>query len=105
VLRRIRRTWEEQGKGELLGSLLREAAMTRIVGFEIMTAPFVIAHWQIAEVLREADAAFDPAAGERAAIYLTNSLTGWTAPEGGALPALPGFDKLEEERDSATAVA
>jgi hypothetical protein len=96
VLRRIRRTWEEQGKGELLGSLLREAAMT---------APFVIAHWQIAEVLREADAAFDPAAGERAAIYLTNSLTGWTAPEGGALPALPGFDKLEEERDSATAVA
>jgi hypothetical protein len=103
VLRRIRRTWEEQGKGDLLGSLLREAAMTRIVGFEIMTAPLVIAHWQVAEVLRDADAAFDPAAGERAAIYLTNSLTGWTAPTG-PLPHLPCFDKLEQERDSAAAV-
>lgn len=100
VLGRIRRTLEGRGAGDLLGEQLRLAAKTRIVGFEIMTAPLVIAHWQIGEALRRAGAPLD--AGERAAVYLTNALTGWRAGE--AAPELPGFEALAAERDAARAV-
>jgi hypothetical protein len=79
VIRRIRRTLEEQGLGDLVGERLKRAAMTRVAGFEIMTAPFIIAHWQVGEELRRADAPL--AQGERAAVYLTNALTGWNPAE------------------------
>jgi N-6 DNA Methylase len=79
VLRRIRRTLEEQGLGDLVGERLKRAAMTRVAGFEIMTAPFTIAHWQVGEELRRAGAPL--AQGERAAVYLTNALTGWNPAE------------------------
>ncbi len=100
VLDRIRRTLEGRGAGDLLGEQLKAAATTRVVGFEIMTAPLVIAHWQIGEVLRRAGAPLS--AGERAAVYLTNALTGWRAGE--AAPELPGFEALAAERDAARAV-
>jgi hypothetical protein len=38
MLRCIRRTLEEQGLGDLVGERLKRAAMTRVAGFEIMTA-------------------------------------------------------------------
>ena len=98
VLDRIRRTLQDRGLGDLAGEELKRAATTRVVGFEIMTAPFVIAHWQVGEALR--DAKF--AAGERAAIYLTNALTGWTESE--AAPAIPGYEALVEERGAAATV-
>ena len=40
--------------------------------------------------------------GERAAIYLTNALTGWAESEAG--PAIPGYEALVEERSAATAI-
>ena len=101
VLRRIRRTLEEQGLGDLVGERLKRAAMTRVAGFEIMTAPFIIAHWQVGEELRRADAPL--AQGERAAVYLTNALTGWDpAQETGSLEA--AFEALARERTAATEV-
>jgi hypothetical protein len=101
VLRRIRRTLEEQGLGDLVGERLKRAAMTRIAGFEIMTAPFTIAHWQVGEEVRRAQAPFDQ--GQRAAIYLTNALTGWdSAEETGSLET--AFDALARERAAATDV-
>lgn len=100
VLDRIRRTLDGRGAGDLLGEQLKAAATTRIVGFEIMTAPLVIAHWQVGEVLRRAGAPLG--VGERAAVYLTNALTGWRAGE--AAPELPGFEALAAERDAARAV-
>ncbi len=101
VLRRIRRTLEEQGLGDLVGERLKRAAMTRVAGFEIMTAPFIIAHWQVGEELRRADAPL--AQGERAAVYLTNALTGWNpAEETGSLEA--AFEALARERAAATDV-
>ena len=43
-----------------------------------MPAPYVIAHWQVGHALRMANAPLGP--DERAAVYLTNALTGWAAP-------------------------
>jgi hypothetical protein len=100
VLRKISSTLTAQGKGELVGPLLHKAATSRVVGFEIMTAPLVIAHWQVGEVLRKASAQLKVDGTERASIYLTNALTGWTASENGP-PPLPGFETLEHERDKA----
>lgn len=98
VLDRIKQTLAARGIGDLVAEELKRAAMTRIVGFEIMTAPMVIAHWQVSEMLR--DAPLNP--GERAAIYLTNALTGWD--EGEAGPLVPGFEALTAERGAATSV-
>ena len=98
VLDRIRRTLDDRGLGDLAAEELKRAATTRVVGFEIMTAPFVIAHWQVAELLHATP--LQP--GERAAIYLTNALTGWTETEAG--PPIPGYEALVEERGAAAAV-
>ena len=98
VLDRIRRTLDDRGMGDLTAEVLKEAATRRIVGFEIMTAPFVIAHWQIAERLHDAPLR----EGERAAIYLTNALTGWTDGEAG--PPIPGYEALVAERGAAASV-
>jgi hypothetical protein len=98
VLDRIRRTLDDRGLGDLAAEELKKAATTRIVGFEIMTAPFVISHWQVAERLRDA-----PLSGnERASVYLTNALTGWNNED--AEPPLPGYEALLEERGAASSV-
>lgn len=101
VLRRIRRTLEDKGVGATLGAELKQAAMRRVAGFEILPAPFVIAHWQVATLLADVGATFDEAHGERAAIYLTNALTGW---EAGATGSHLPFPELERERDLANSV-
>jgi hypothetical protein len=101
ALRRIRRTLDAQGLGDAAAERLKHFAMTRVVGFEIMTAPFTIAHWQIGEMLRHAGAALGE--GERAAVYLTNALTGWeTAEDAGSLETV--FDTLVQERAAAITV-
>lgn len=100
VLRRIKKTLDTQGLGDLAAERLKQAAMTRVVGFEIMTAPLVIAHWQMGEFLKKEGAPL--AESERAAVYLTNSLSGWE--HNAAQPALVGFEALLEERMAATTV-
>lgn len=101
VLARIRRTLAGKGMGDLLGEAMVKAATTRVMGFEIMPAPFVIAHWQVAETLRQQQAGLAP--GQRAAVYLTNALTGWVPDE--AVGSLDGsFAALEAERDVARQV-
>ena len=59
----------------LVPNALRTAALTRVFGFEIMPAPFVIAHLQIASLLETAGAPLTDQ--HRAGVYLTNALTGW----------------------------
>lgn len=102
VLHRIERTLREQAGDDdaLVASDLRRAATTRIFGFEIMPAPFVIAHLQIAQLLEDARASLT--AAQRAQVFLTNALTGW-------VPARHpqstfGFPAFAEERDAAEAV-
>lgn len=67
---------QEHGGDALAAQDLKQAAMSRVFGFEIMPAPFVIAHWQVGLLLADAGAPLT-AGNERAAIYLTNALTGW----------------------------
>ena len=88
----------QQGGDALLAQDLKQAAMKRVFGFEIMPAPFVIAHWQIGLRLADAGAPLD-AGTERAAVYLTNALTGWQPPKGPKQHLM--FPELEEERDAA----
>ena len=56
----------QQGGDALLAQDLKHAAMNRVFGFEIMPAPFVIAHWQIG--LRLADAGAPLGAGTERAL-------------------------------------
>jgi len=49
----------------------------RVYGFEIMPAPFVVAHLQMGLLLQNLGVPLNDAVGERAGIFLTNSLTGW----------------------------
>jgi len=55
---------------------LKEAARTRLYGFEIMPAPFVIAHMKLSLELAKLGAPLE--AGESLSIFLTNALTGHT---------------------------
>jgi hypothetical protein len=102
VLRKIEETLRAKSDDPLIGEDIKDAARTRIFGFEIMSAPFVIAHWRVADLLASSglNAAFDPTKGERPAIYLTNALTGWEPPTG-PKATLPLFPELAEERDQA----
>jgi hypothetical protein len=100
VLRRIEQTLKEQAGDALLADDIKQAARERIFGFELMSAPYVIAHWQIGNYLDQLGAPLDAKHGERAAIFLTNSLTGWEPPKG-PKANLPLFPELEQERDAA----
>jgi hypothetical protein len=96
VLHRIHRTLLEEAGDDtaLVHSSLRTAALTRVFGFEIMPAPFVISHLQIAALLERIGA---PLSGDhRAGIYLTNSLTGWV-PE--RHPQSVIFEEFRRERE------
>ncbi|HVA63980.1 MAG TPA: type ISP restriction/modification enzyme [Terriglobales bacterium] len=97
VLRSIGRTLRGLGETGLAGDDVREAARDRIFGFELLPAPFVIAHLQIGMLL--AHEAVPLHEGERAAVYLTNALTGWEPPVG-AKKRLP-YPEFEAERDAA----
>jgi len=104
VLRRIAATLHEKGGDALVAHDLKKAAMERVFGFEILPAPFVIAHLQLGLELETLGAPLgdltDPP--ERAGVYLTNALTGWEPPkEKPKQIAFPGFD---DERDAASRV-
>ncbi len=101
VLRRIAVTLHEKGGDALVANDLKKAAMERVFGFELLPAPFVIAHLQIGLELETLGAPLsdrsDPP--ERAGVYLTNALTGWDPPkEKPKQIAFPGF---ADERDAA----
>lgn len=98
VLRRIRANLENHGLGSALADRMRAAACNRVFGFEIMPAPFVVAHMQAGMALAQMNAPLSTDA--RPAIYLTNALTGWEPHTSKPLP----FAELEEERASADAV-
>ena len=98
VLKQIAANLEVQGLGALAGARVKEAVLNRVFGFEIMPAPFVVAHLQVGLAL---DGLGAPLADEeRAGVFLTNALTGWEPHTNKPLP----FPELEEERDRAERV-
>ena len=100
VLRRIAVNLEARGLGALTGARVKQAATERVFGFEIMPAPFVVAHLQVGLAMQALDAPLSDDADERAGIFLTNALTGWEPSVQKPLP----FPELEEERDRAERV-
>ena len=100
VLRRAAETLRQKGAGALAGDALRRAACERLFGFEILPAPFVVAHMQVDLTLRALDAAL-PDNGARPGVHLTNALTGWEPRTDKPDFAFP---ELEEERIRAEGV-
>jgi len=101
VLKRIETNLQDKGIGALVGSQLKEAAMSRVFGFEILTAPFVVAHLQLGLLLQNLGVPLDEE-DERVSVYLTNALTGWEPPKQPKQMLI--FPELEEERDAAEKV-
>ena len=95
VLRRIAANLRDKGLGALTGPRVKQAATQRVFGFEIMPAPFVVAHLQVGLTMRALDAPLSENGDERAGIFLTNALTGWEPSIQKPLP----FHELEQERE------
>ena len=100
VLRRIAANLQEKGLGALTGARVKQAATQRVFGFEIMPAPFVVAHLQVGLTMQDLDAPLSEDINERAGIFLTNALTGWEPTVQKPLP----FPELEQERERAQQV-
>lgn len=105
VLKRIAATLQEKGEDALGGYDIKKAVTERVFGFEILPAPFVVAHLQLGLLLQNIGTPLSDTKNERAGVYLTNSLTGWEPPD----PVkekiiqyrLEGIPELIEERDAA----
>ena len=77
---------------------IKEAALKRLHGFEMMPAPFVVSHLQIGLLLQGLQAPLAADGSERAAVFLTNALTGWSD---GSERQIEAFPEFETERDAA----
>ena len=100
TLRRIAANLQDRGFGALTGARVKQAATRRVFGFEIMPAPFVVAHLQVGLTMQDLEAPLADDGDERAGIFLTNALTGWEPTVQKPLP----FPELEDERDRAERV-
>ena len=105
TLKRIAANLQGKGLGALVGTQVKKAATERVFGFEIMPAPFVVAHLQVGLTMQDLDATFSDDGEERAGVFLTNALTGWDKKTGTEPKQLQMFmPELMEERDRAERV-
>ena len=102
VLKQIAKTLKEKGEDALVGQDVKKAARERVFGFEILPAPFVVAHLQIGLHLQSLGVPLTDEGKERAGVYLSNALTGWEPPQGPKQKLI--FPEMEEERDAAEEV-
>ena len=101
VLDRIHRTLLDAAGDDnaLVPGRVRTAALSRIFGFEILPAPFVIAHMQLAAELASLGAPLSDS--QRAGVFLTNALTGWVPEQE---PKTSIFPDLQKEKEDAEAI-
>jgi predicted helicase len=102
VLQTVAQVLRDKGEDALLAGRVKQAAAERVFGFEILPAPFVVAHLQLGLLLQKLGAPLDEKKKERAGVFLTNALTGWEPPKGAKQHLL--FPEMEEERDAAEKV-
>ncbi|WP_182908705.1 type ISP restriction/modification enzyme [Microbispora sp. H13382] len=95
----IARVLKDMHGDALVAQDAKAAALKRVHGFELLPAPFVVAHLNIGLALDRLGAPLTST--ERAGVYLTNALTGWV--EQDDRPPLP-FPEFEAERDAAADV-
>ena len=105
TLKRIAANLQGKGLGALTGAQVKKAATERVFGFEIMPAPFVVAHLQVGLTMQALDAPLSDQGDERAGVFLSNALTGWDKGDEKEAKQLPLFmPELKEERDRAERV-
>ena len=102
VLNTVAEVLKEKGEDALLAGRVRQAAAERIFGFEILPAPFVIAHLQLGLMLQRLGAPLDEKNKDRAGVYLTNALTGWNKDDPRKQTA--SFPEMDQERELARKV-
>jgi predicted helicase len=100
VAKCIHGTLTEQGHGALAAAGVKKALCSRIFGFEILAAPYVVAHLQLGILLRGLGTSLTK--NERCEVYLTNALTGWEPPKQPKTALL--FPELEKEAERASKV-
>ena len=100
TLNRIAASLRDKGLGALTWARVKQAATQRVFGFEIMPAPFVVAHLQVGLTMQALDAPLSDDGNDRAGVFLNNALTGWEPRVQKPLP----FPELEDERDRAERV-
>lgn len=98
VARCIAEELRREGDAGMVGLELLKAFEERVLGFEILTAPFAIAQLQLYILL--AELGVELPAGQRVAVFLTNALTGWH--EHGDIKL--NFPEMREEFDASQAV-
>jgi hypothetical protein len=107
VLRYISEILQENGAGALAMARVKETALKRLFGFEILTAPFVVAHLQLGLFLQSLGVPLKED-NERVGVYLTNALTGWEPPNEEGKKKIQqlelSFPELNKEREAADKV-
>ena len=102
VLRRIAANLSGRGLGALAGARVKQAAVGRVFGFEIMPAPFVVAHLQVgahaAEPRRAAGGRWDGARG-----HLPHQCADRLGAENDEAAAVPGTGRGTRPRGSGEA--
>jgi len=98
VIRVVAGQLRAEGEDGTMGAHVLDAVCRRVIGFEILTAPFVIAQLQLWLMLTSLGV--PPEKGQRPAVFLTNALTGWQGPEQVKL----NFPELTAEHDAAQKV-
>lgn len=98
VARCIAEDIRSRGDEAMLAAELVEALSTRVLGFEVLTAPFVVAQLQLYHALMEVGAKPSPA--QRPAVFLTNALSGWEGPD----QIKVNFPELRQEHEAARRV-
>ncbi len=99
VLRHIAATLKDKQGDALCAAEVKKAATERVFGFEILPAPFVVAHLQLGLLLQNLGVPLTDK--KRIGVYLTNSLTGWQA---AGKQTLKDWPELEGERAGADSV-
>jgi len=102
ILRRIAISLRDTIGDALIADDLKRAALERVFGFEILPAPFVVAHLQISLLLQSFGINLSETKNERVGVYLTNALTGWELPEGPQKHLI--FPEFEKEREGSDQV-
>ncbi len=98
VARCIAEEVKADGDDASLALELSQAFQSRVIGFEILTAPFAIAQLQLFLLLQSLGAKIEK--GDRLAVFLTNSLSGWH--DSGDVKL--NFPEMREEYDASQAV-
>jgi Type ISP C-terminal specificity domain/N-6 DNA Methylase len=80
-------------QGEAFAKSQLPQLLARVVGWELLPAPFIIAHLQIGRWLQKLGTATEPITSERAQIFLTDALTNWEQND----PTTPSLPKLQKE--------